>query len=187
MGLLRCEKLTSLCYNRPMQITLIRHGETDWNLDGRLMGRKDIPLNTHGREQAKILSEKLKTTPFVRCYTSPLSRAKETAEIICDGKCEIICDDNLMERSGGDLEGKVINNWGDYLKNATTETDSAILARAKNFLDTLRADNAKTAKILVVSHNGLLKNLRHLLENRPGPVDYTKNNLKNCDIETYEL
>ena len=83
-----------------MEVVLVRHGETDWNSDGRLMGQKDIPLNDKGREQAEVLRNKLANMSFDCCYSSPLSRAKETAEIICKGKCDIICDDNLKERFG---------------------------------------------------------------------------------------
>ena len=141
-----------------MEVVLVRHGETDWNLDGRLMGQKDVPLNNKGREQAEILRNKITDMGFDCCYLSPLSRAKETAEIICKDRCNIICDDNLKERFGGELEGKVINNWGDYEGNKTTETDEEILNRARNFLKMLKRTNAR--RVLVVSHNGSLKNLR---------------------------
>ena len=73
-----------------MEIILVRHGETNWNLEGRLMGQKDIPLNDKGREQAEILRNKLINIEFDRCYSSPLSRAKETARIICKNKCRFI-------------------------------------------------------------------------------------------------
>jgi len=168
-----------------MKIVLVRHGETDWNLYGRLMGQKDIPLNEHGREQAKILRERLSDIDFDCCYVSPLSRARETAEIICDGKCEVFCDDNLKERCGGEMEGLVIDNWGDYENNKTTETNAEILERAKTFFKTLKQSNYGC--VLIVSHNGLLKNLRHLVLERDGEVDYGSGNLLNCDFETYEI
>lgn len=72
-----------------MEVVLVRHGETDWNLDGRLMGQKDVPLNGKGREQAEVLRNKLANMSFDCCYSSPLSRASETAEIICKDKCDI--------------------------------------------------------------------------------------------------
>ena len=168
-----------------MKIVLVRHGETNWNLNKRLMGQKDIPLNEQGREQARILREKLLGINFDCCYTSPLSRAKETAEIICDGKCEVFCDDNLKERYGGEMEGLVIDNWGDYENNKTAETNADILERAKTFFETLK--QANYGCILIVSHNGLLKNLRHLILEKDGEVDYDGGNLLNCDFETYEI
>lgn len=168
-----------------MEIVLARHGETDWNLDGRLMGQKDVPLNDNGRKQAEILRNKLADMSFDCCYSSPLSRAKETAEIVCEDKCKIICDDNLKERGGGRLEGKIVNNWGDYLNDKTTETDAEILKRASDFLKT--AKDSGYSRILVVSHNGLLKNLRHCILGKSGEVDYTEENLSNCDFEVYQL
>jgi broad specificity phosphatase PhoE len=168
-----------------MEIILVRHGETDWNLDGRLMGQKDIPLNDNGRKQAEDLKNKLADMDFDCCYSSPLSRAKETAEIICKDKCDIICDDNLKERFGGELEGMVINNWGDYEFNKTTETDEEILDRARKFLKTLKGINAQ--RVLVVSHNGLLKNLRYCILGEQGKLDYSDGNLMNCDYEIFEI
>ena len=168
-----------------MKIVLARHGETDWNLNKRLIGQKDIPLNEKGREQARILNEKLSDMNFDCCYTSPLSRAKETAEIICDGKCDVFCDDNLRERYGGEMGGLVINNWGDYENNKTIETNTEILERARTFFETLKQNNYDC--VLIVSHNGLLKNLRHLILREDGEVDYDGGNLLNCDFETYEI
>lgn len=168
-----------------MKIVLVRHGETDWNLDGRLMGQKDVPLNEHGREQAKILRERLSDIDFDCCYVSPLSRAKETAEIICDGKCDVFYDDNLRERYGGEMEGLVIDNWGDYENDKTAETDAEILERAKAFLEFLKQTSRDC--VLVVSHNGLLKNLRHLILEKDGEVNYDVGNLPNCGFEVYEI
>ncbi len=168
-----------------MKIVLARHGETDWNRNGRLMGRRDVVLNEHGREQAKDLREKLSNMNFDCCFSSPLTRARETAEIVCGDKCEIICDDNLMERHGGNLEGKVINNWGEWKEDMTVETDAEILARAKEFFDKLKQKNYDN--VLVVSHNGLLKNLRHCVMGKVGEVDYSEGNFLNCGFEVHEV
>lgn len=168
-----------------MEVVLARHGETDWNSDGRLMGQKDIPLNDKGREQAEVLRNKLANMSFDCCYSSPLSRAKETAEIVCKGKCDIICDDNLKERFGGELEGVIVNSWGDYEDNRTTETDEEILERARNFLKILKKTN--NHRVLVVSHNGLLKNLRYCILGEKGKFDFSAGNLANCDYEIYEI
>ncbi len=168
-----------------MEVVLARHGETDWNSNGRLMGQKDVPLNDKGREQAEALRNKLANMSFDCCYSSPLSRAKETAEIICKGKCDIICDDNLKERFGGELEGTVINNWGNFQDNKTTENDEEILNRARVFLKTLKKTNAR--RVLIVSHNGLLKNLRYCILGEKGELDYSASNLANCDYEIYKI
>lgn len=168
-----------------MKIVIARHGETDWNAEKRLMGQIDIHLNKNGRKQAKSLKEELKNFNFDICFSSPLARAKETAEIICDNKCEIICDADLSERYGGELEGKIIDNWGDYFNNKTVETDAEVFNRAKNFFEKLKNTNYQT--VLIISHNGLLKNLQHCIFEKTTPLDYTENNLKNCEYKIFEV
>ena len=64
------------------EIYLIRHGETDWNRDGICMGQLDIPLNERGRRQAERTAERLASERLDRLYSSDLSRALETAQII---------------------------------------------------------------------------------------------------------
>lgn len=89
-----------------MDIYLIRHGETDWNRMKKLQGTTDIPLNAYGIELAEKTAEGLKDVPFDRIYTSPLIRARKTAEIIRgDRPIEIIETDGLKEISFGDYEG----------------------------------------------------------------------------------
>jgi broad specificity phosphatase PhoE len=66
------------------RIVLIRHGETDWNVEGRYQGQSDPPLNIRGLEQARFLAEKLRPLHLEVLYTSPLLRAAQTAQIIAD-------------------------------------------------------------------------------------------------------
>ena len=61
-----------------MKLYMMRHGETAWNADNRILGSTDIPLNAKGREQAREAAERLKDISFDIIYTSELSRAKET-------------------------------------------------------------------------------------------------------------
>ena len=85
---------------------MIRHGETDWNAIGKLQGRTDIPLNETGIQQAEECSEFLKTSQWDVIITSPLQRAKQTAEIINKNiKVPVIEMDDFMERDYGDAEG----------------------------------------------------------------------------------
>lgn len=68
----------------PTTILLARHGETEWNLDGRFQGHADPPLNDLGRAQAHELAERLAGEPIAAVYASPLRRALETAQIVGD-------------------------------------------------------------------------------------------------------
>lgn len=90
-----------------MRIYLIRHGETDWNLQGRLQGREDIPLNETGRMQARQSGRVLQKTGVKTIITSPLIRAVETARIISKSldKARLIIDDDLIERDFASLSG----------------------------------------------------------------------------------
>lgn len=65
-----------------MKLYLVRHGQTNWNLEGRIQGQTNIPLNDKGRKQAQQAKEKLQNIPIDLIICSPLMRARETAEII---------------------------------------------------------------------------------------------------------
>ena len=82
-----------------MRIYLIRHGETDWNLEGKLQGREDIPLNDNGIQQAIICGQAFKGRKIKAILTSPLIRAKRTAEIIAEmsGIKKVIVEDGLIK------------------------------------------------------------------------------------------
>ncbi len=64
------------------RLVLIRHGETDWNVEGRYQGQADPPLNARGQAQAEALAEALRPAGLQVLYTSPLRRARQTAEVI---------------------------------------------------------------------------------------------------------
>lgn len=89
-----------------MKIYLIRHGETDQNRKRCLQGRSDIELNEYGRELARKTAEGLKDVGFDMIITSPLKRAKETAEIIRgERNIPLIEEERLVEISFGEYEG----------------------------------------------------------------------------------
>lgn len=88
-------------------LALVRHGQTDWNLARRIQGNTDIPLNDTGRAQAIETAAQLAGAEWDAVLTSPLSRARETAEIIATalGLPEPTADADLVERRYGDAEG----------------------------------------------------------------------------------
>ena len=85
---------------------IVRHGVTDWNEQRKLQGSTDIPLNDRGREQAKVFADTLKDIHFDAAYSSDLSRAAETAQIIlADREIEVKLSKALREHNHGRTEG----------------------------------------------------------------------------------
>ena len=94
---------------RRMKLYLVRHGETDWNKEFKIQGSSDIELNEYGRELAFITREGLRHIPFDIAYTSPLKRAKETAEIILGGRnIPLYEDKRVQEACFGSFEGATL-------------------------------------------------------------------------------
>lgn len=89
------------------RIIAIRHGETTWNVDARIQGHLDIPLNDTGHGQARRMAQALVDEPITAIYASDLSRARETAQYL--GRVvgvEVIRERGLRERCFGEFEGK---------------------------------------------------------------------------------
>jgi broad specificity phosphatase PhoE len=87
-------------------IVLVRHGETDWNRDNRFQGHADPPLNDTGRAQARTLAATLRHVAFAAAYTSPLRRARETAQILGSAVgLTPVGDSALMEIDVGSWSG----------------------------------------------------------------------------------
>lgn len=96
-----------------MTLYLIRHGETEWNRRGVYQGTMDIPLNEAGRQQARGLAEALRDVRFDAAYSSPLSRAVQTAEAVLAGRdVEIRILPELRELSYGLWQGRGIRPHG---------------------------------------------------------------------------
>jgi len=92
-----------------VRILLARHGETDWNRDGRYQGQEDIPLSDTGVKQALRLGERLRDVRIDRAVASPLSRAYDTARLaLGDARADMLeVDRGLMEIAHGSWEGKL--------------------------------------------------------------------------------
>ena len=170
-------------------IYIVRHGQTDWNLEGRYAGRIDVPLNDKGIEQANIIREELSNVEFDKVFSSPLIRAYETAQIICNNK--IIKDDRIIERCNGDLEGKLKTQITDSVdfndpneKKYNIESIIEFRDRIKRFFDEIIT--YKKENILVVTHAGVAIYARCYFEGEPIDNDYNKYKLKNCEIIKYK-
>jgi probable phosphoglycerate mutase len=88
-----------------VELWLVRHGETEWSLDGRHTSVTDIPLTEHGRERARELRDYLAGRKFAAVFVSPMQRARETCAIAGYGDVAQV-DRNLMEWNYGESEGK---------------------------------------------------------------------------------
>ena len=93
--------------NEPTRIVAIRHGETTWNVDTRIQGHLDIPLNATGRQQAARMARALQGEPIAAVYASDLTRAWETAGYLGRAQgLEVTAEEGLRERGFGDFEGR---------------------------------------------------------------------------------
>jgi len=157
-------------------IYLIRHGETEWNVEGRMQGHADSPLTQKGLEQARRRAESLKHIQFAAFYSSDLLRAKRTAEIIAlDHQLTVSTTEMFRERHFGPHEGQLVKEHDAELKDLLEkrlqltddeldkyelyegyETDEKVATRFVKILRELAtAYLGKT--IGVVSHGGALR------------------------------
>jgi probable phosphoglycerate mutase len=172
---------------RKKRIILVRHGETDWNKQGRFQGQIDIPLNQNGKFQAKAASEFLKNNIIQKAFSSSLSRPKETAQIILNEHpgVEISLKDSLKEIGHGKWEGKleseISSDWPDLLKTWKTSPEKVQMPDGENINEvSIRSisgwneickdlKNEETA--LVVAHDAVNKTiLCHLLGLMPSKI-----------------
>jgi uncharacterized phosphatase len=164
-------------------IYLIRHGETDWNALGRLQGRTDIPLNKTGIRQAEECREFLKNFEWDVIITSPLKRAKKTAEIINEAiKIPFVEMDDFAERSFGDAEGMTLDEilavYPDKKYPNQEDRDSL----NKRIMTGLQKVNQtySNSKVLLVAHGAVINSILTSLSK--GEIGSGKTKLLNAGI-----
>ncbi|MFD5214787.1 histidine phosphatase family protein [Microbacterium sp. NPDC058345] len=152
-------------------LTLVRHGQTDWNLERRIQGTTDIPLNDTGRADARAAAAALTGLRPDAIYASPLVRARETAHIIAGelGLAAPAITRGLREREFGDGEGMLVadylTRYGDWNAGVPgAETLAQVRDRALDSLERIdRASRRRSApraeSIVVVSHGGVIRAL----------------------------
>lgn len=147
----------------------MRHGETDWNLNRRLQGHADRPLNNTGREQARALAVELTDEPLDAVYSSDLSRAHETARIVAETHGLDVTElRELRERHFGTWEGlsddEIHERFPEEIANGTLgdgEPREGMNRRVLEALERIAAEHPG-GTVLVVSHGGPLRAvLRH--------------------------
>ena len=177
-------------------IYLTRHGQTDWNVQKKVMGRCDEPLNEKGREQASQTKELLSSVNFDLIICSPLLRAKETAQIInSERNIEILFDDRIIERDFGEFEGLEtkdfdFNGFWNYYKNNKydkAENIQEFFNRIYTFLDDICAKYANK-NVLIVAHGGVSIPFNCYFSNNipEGSLVEAGLVLGNCQVASYE-
>jgi len=151
-------------------ICLLRHGETAYNAEGnKYSGRTDIPLTERGILQAERMNDLLKEYTFDYIFSSPLKRARLTAEIASGAPEKVKIDERLIEIDFGQWEGKTSidfikedpESWQNWLSDPaafaagrTGETGQKVIQRLENFYNEL-LDKYDGKTILIVGHNGI--------------------------------
>ena len=144
-------------------VYITRHGQTDWNVQKKVMGRCDEPLNETGLAQANETRNNLLNIDIDLIICSPLLRAKQTAEVINENRnIPIIYDDRIVERDFGEFEGKEtkdfdFHGYWNYYKNAQYESAENIqifFKRIYNFLDEI-TNKYNNKNVLIVAHGGV--------------------------------
>ena len=177
-------------------LTLVRHGETDWNSGGRIQGSTDIPLNETGRAQARELAERLAAEYAGReavIVSSDLSRAAETADILAQalGTTVSLRMPGLQERSYGDAEGMdaptFYETYGPWhaadVPNA--ETWPVVRERALAALAEAVASAPEGVDVIAVAHGALIREV--ILFATDGAFPREGERLPNCSATTFRL
>ena len=155
-------------------LLLVRHGETDWNAEGRLQGHTDRPLNDFGRRQAAALAERLADDDIDAVYASDLARARETAEILGNRLgLPVVTDPDLRERNWGNWEG-LTGSERDRVEYVGEERE----AHGERVIRAVRriAEQHPGERIVVVTHGGSLRRIQVAAYGMALPV------IENCSV-----
>lgn len=143
--------------------TLVRHGETHWNAEGRMQGRSDIPLNAKGRKQAELVAQRLEGTKWDVIISSPLVRVMEVSRAIARSigypENDIIKCHDLIERDFGEAEGMTLEErterFGVDGLIPGLESFKELDCRVMNALREIEAEY-RSRRVLVVVHGGVI-------------------------------
>ncbi len=154
---------------------LLRHGQTDWNIDLRLQGSSDIPLNETGIRQAELAAKYLKSNDWDLVLSSPLSRALDTAKKVAAVLgLNLVVVPELIERSFGVAEGMSHSEWRTLYESHAEipgiESLEALQTRSEALLRLL-ATEYDGQRILAVSHGALIRKLMKIVSSGVYPLD----------------
>lgn len=144
------------------ELGLFRHGQTDWNIDMRLQGTAEVPMNETGIAQVTRAAEVLAASQWDVILASPLGRARHSAEIIQQrlGHAEIKIEPILLERAFGIGEGMDYKTWQEQFAHLDeipgAESASSLAERSRKLLEFMEREFGG-AKVLAVSHGALIR------------------------------
>lgn len=175
-----------------MNIILVRHGQTDWNVKDLLQGRTDIELNQTGENQAIETANKLININVDAIYVSPLKRTLRTAEEINKTRnLEMIIDNRLIERGFGEYEGKSNVEFRKYwdfeinISDNNVEPIRDLFSRTYSLIkEIVELYNNTDKTIVIVTHNGVNLAVTSILNGLiPNIFEY---NLKPCEYRVFK-
>lgn len=182
-----------------MKIYLVRHGETDWNIERRFQGIEDIPLNDTGRKQARDCGKALTSFSFAAIYASPLQRAYETAKIITDilnayhkehnTKNPVFTvkeDSRLIERDFGKVSGLLPKERNAFLESGEDANMEAFEHLTERLMTAMKEyqENYQGQNVLVITHGGVINAILHVLSK--GEIGTGKTLVANTSIAILE-
>ncbi|WP_349898107.1 histidine phosphatase family protein [Parafrigoribacterium soli] len=169
---------------------LVRHGETDWNRQRRIQGSTDIPLNATGRLQAERTGRLLARRYWDGIFSSPLSRAYETAAIIADelGLGEPTRFDEIVERAYGDAEGLNHEELSRLYPRGSSvpgrESREDVAARVVPALVRLAEEHPRQ-HLIVTTHGGVIRSVLNTIA--PGSPTHRGVPISNGSIHSFRL
>ena len=174
-----------------MKIYIVRHGEVPHNVL-KQYNNENEDLNENGIRQANELKEKIRNINYDIIISSPLLRAKHTAQIINVNNKEILINDKLKERDPGNLSGKPLTvtnrdeywNYNTTITYGTSENIRDFFMRVHNFLDDLKKEDYES--VLIVAHSGVSKAFNGYFEGIKDGM-FLDRGLRNCEIKEYEI
>lgn len=181
-----------------MNLYVVRHGQTDWNIERRLQGTSNVPLNDTGIKQAQNLAETLKNIDIDFIFSSPLQRAYDTASIVNQHKgLPIHIDARLIERGFGDFEGLDdissfdcnINKLLDYHLNYNlyhVEPIQNVFTRVSSLLSDLKS-HYPDKKVLLATHGGVIQVIESIIKDLPKETNLQLLSVGNCEYRTYSF
>lgn len=179
-----------------MKLLITRHGQTNWNIEGKIQGSVDNLLNDEGINQAERAREIIKNTKIDLIICSTLTRAKQTAEILNkDRDIRIMYDSRIAERNYGEYEGRKtsevnIAEFFEYYKNKPCRNGESIqdlFNRIFGFLDDLKQNYNNYNRILLVSHGDVSRAINCYFNGIPEDGNVQNLMINNCEFVEYEF